>query len=279
MIKKIKFLQNIDETSLKLFKHIGFSSIYKAGSILIGLVLVPLSITYLGSGQYGLWLTIFSFLGWFNIVDFGIGNGLRNKLTQAFASDHMELAKSYISTAYFSIAFISIVSFLFFIIIFPMVAWNVVFNYDANDKSVHQLIFIAFMMFAVNLTLKNINVVFYADQRSSLPEQFSFIGQLLTLISVYLAMTVTKNSLLLYGVIILGSQMVILFSISLITFLGKYKHIGPNINYFNLSYVKDILSIGGKFFIIQISAALLYTTDNFIINYYISFVRYNYTLF
>ena len=267
MIKKIIFLKNMDERSLRLFKHIGFSSIFKGGSILIGLVLVPLSISYLGSAQYGLWLTLFSFLGWFNIVDFGIGNGLRNKLAQAFANKDMKLAKNYISTAYFTLGLISFLTFLFFMIIFPLVDWHIVFNFDKNNQSVRQLIFIAFVMFSINLSLKNINVLFYADQKASLPELFSFLGQLLTLVAVYFAMVSSKESLLLYGIIILGSQMLILFLSTFIFFLGKYKDIAPNIRYFHTRYVKDILVIGGKFFIIQISAMLFFTTDNFIINY------------
>ena len=87
-----RFLTTSRETR-SIAKHIGLSSIYKGGSILIAFLLVPLSISYLGNEKYGLWLTIYSFIGWFNFFDFGIGHGLRNKLTEAWATKNINLAK------------------------------------------------------------------------------------------------------------------------------------------------------------------------------------------
>ena len=269
MIKKIDFLKKIDGRSMLLFKHIGLSSLYKAGTILISLILVPLSINYLGSSQYGLWLTLFSFLGWFNIVDFGIGNGLRNKLAQALSIGDINLAKEYVSTAYVVIICISLLVFILFITIFPFVHWDSVFNFSANNNSIEKLIFISFMIFSVNLTLKNINVIYYADQKSSLPEFFNFIGQLVILVEIYIIMQFTHESLFVYGSIVLATQMIILLLSTLISFFGKYKFIFPSIKYYKKKHIKEIFGIGIKFFVLQISSILIISTDTFIINLYL----------
>ena len=269
MIKKINFFRNSDYRSIALFKQIGLSSLYKAGTILISLILVPLSINYLGSTQYGLWLTLFSFLGWFNIVDFGIGNGLRNKLTHALSIGDIKLAKEYVSTAYVIIIFISIILFILFLAIFPFVNWESVFNFHNNMNSIKKLIYISFMIFSINLTLKNINIIYYADQKSSLPEFFNFIGQLVILIGIYIIMHFTHQSLFIYGVIVLATQMTILLLSTIISFFGKYKFIFPSIKYYKQNHIGDIFGIGIKFFILQISSILIASTDNFIINLYL----------
>ncbi len=256
----------MDGLSLKLFKHIGLSALYKSGSIIIGILLVPLSISYLGNENYGLWLTIFSFIGWFNFVDFGIGNGLRNKLSQALATNNLNLAKKYVSTTYVSICLISIFTALIFVLVFPFVNWAYIFNYAPELESINILIYIAFLLFSINLTLKIIGPIFYADQKSSIPEFLSFVSQLIGLTAVIILMNLEHGSILAYGVVIMSSQMIVILVSTLISFFGSYKNIRPSIKDFEWKYVKDIISIGGKFFVLQISATAILSTDNFIIN-------------
>lgn len=57
---------NFSVRSSKILKHIGLNFLYKGGSILISFFFIPLSIRYLGSEGYGIWLTLFSFIAWFN---------------------------------------------------------------------------------------------------------------------------------------------------------------------------------------------------------------------
>ncbi|WP_201352034.1 lipopolysaccharide biosynthesis protein [Hydrogenimonas urashimensis] len=266
IFNNLKVLKNLDPASMNLFKHIGLSSIFKVGSIIVSFFLVPLSINYLGKENYGLWLTLFSFLGWFAIADFGIGNGLRNKLAQTLASDNYELAKGYVSTAYISTAIISFITFILFITIFPFIPWHSIFNYNPIDLSVSHLILISFFFFSINLSLKNISILFYADQKASIPELLTFIGQLFILICVYIMMHITTTSIFLYGMIVLGIPVIIHMVVTFMAFTGKYNIIKPSFKYFKKELITDILNLGGKFFIIQISYIILYTTDNFIIN-------------
>ena len=49
------------------------------------MALVPVTIDYLGKVEYGIWLTLASILSWLINLDFGIGNGLRNKLEYILA--------------------------------------------------------------------------------------------------------------------------------------------------------------------------------------------------
>jgi len=64
-------------------KNILLGLIFKACSVVLNLVLVPLIMTFLGKIEYGVWITVFSITNWIFTLDMGIGHGLRNKLTKA----------------------------------------------------------------------------------------------------------------------------------------------------------------------------------------------------
>jgi O-antigen/teichoic acid export membrane protein len=271
----IKYAINYNKRMLKIssertrliIKQISASSIYKVLSVAITFFLVPLSISYLGSEKYGLWLTIFSFIGWFSFFDFGIGNGLRNKLTITLNSDDTSLAKAYVSTAYFSMTVIMLLLIVLFIVPFYMIPWNSVFNYS-GEESLSKLIAIVYVIFSINLVLKMLTAIYYADQKSSLPGLIQFLGQFLIFISIYTLMKSDETSLVLYGGIVVGTQMIVFIFASFIAFLGKYSSIRPSLAFYDKSHLKEILSLGGKFFLIQITYVLIYSTDNFIINYF-----------
>ncbi|MCK7523619.1 MAG: hypothetical protein MZV64_41275 [Ignavibacteriales bacterium] len=73
------------------------------------MAIVPVTLNYLGKTEYGIWLTLASILSWLINLDFGLGNGLRNKLAEALALNDIKLARIYVSTAYavFSVGIIS----------------------------------------------------------------------------------------------------------------------------------------------------------------------------
>lgn len=256
------------ERTKNILEQIGMSSIYKVLSIAITFFLVPLSISYLGSEKYGLWLTVFSFIGWFSFFDFGIGNGLRNKLTIALSSNDIKLAKTYVSTAYFSMMVIMSLLIVIFIFPFYMIPWNSVFNYDGKE-SLGQLISIVYVLFSINLVLNILTAIYYADQKSSMPGLINFIGQLLVFITVYILMKLDESSLVLYGSIVIGSQVIVFILASFVAFFGKYSYLRPSLKHYNKIYLKELLSLGGKFFFLQILYVLVYSTDNFIINYFL----------
>src|ERR1700761_9345113 len=84
----------------KANKNIIYSFLIKGLSIGCPFALVSLTLHYLDKERYGIWLTMASIVGWFSFFDVGIGNGLRNKLSEALAKGDTALAKIYVSTSY-----------------------------------------------------------------------------------------------------------------------------------------------------------------------------------
>ena len=68
------------------------------------LVSVPLTLHHLGAERYGLWATLFSIMSWLSLADLGLTNGLMNALSQAFAQQRRDLAREYVSSAFWGLA-------------------------------------------------------------------------------------------------------------------------------------------------------------------------------
>ena len=82
--------------SSKAKGNILFLFIFNGFNFVFNLLIVRLTLDYLGKTEYGVWLTLSSILTWFNYLDFGLGNGLRNKLAEALAKNDIKSAKIYV---------------------------------------------------------------------------------------------------------------------------------------------------------------------------------------
>ena len=104
------------------------SFIAKALNILISFLSVPLTIHYLGSERYGVWLTISSLLTWMTLTDFGLsGNALVNVLAESSGRDDTKTAREYTSSAFWVLTSISLVTGLIAAISFHWISWRSVF--------------------------------------------------------------------------------------------------------------------------------------------------------
>ena len=80
MIKKY-LKESITDRTKRANLNIIISFFFKGASILLSFLLVPLTINYIKPDAYGVWLTLSSLVGWVAMFDIGIGNGLKNKLS------------------------------------------------------------------------------------------------------------------------------------------------------------------------------------------------------
>ena len=76
-----------NDRSCLLKKNILASFAIKGWAGIIQLLLVPITIHCLGNYINGLWMVISSVLIWIDSLDIGLGNGLRNKLSERIASE------------------------------------------------------------------------------------------------------------------------------------------------------------------------------------------------
>jgi O-antigen/teichoic acid export membrane protein len=252
--------------SINAKKNIVFIAILKGLSIAISLFLVPITIHYVNPTRYGIWLTLSSIVGWFYFFDIGLGNGLRNKFAEAVASGKTELARTYVSTTYAILIIItSIVLFLFYCIN-PFLDWTKILNTPADmSGELSSLALIVFSFFCLEFVLQLMTTIITANQQPAKASVFGFLGNLFSLGIIYLLTKTTSGRLIYLGTVFSVTPVLVLLSSSLWFYTHSYKQYAPSVKFVNFHYARDLMSLGIKFFIIQMAAVIFYQTSNIII--------------
>lgn len=261
-----KILHKEDARSSNIIKNIFGSFAVKGVSIVINLALIPLTIHYLSSVKYGVWLTLSSMLQWINFFDIGLGHGLRNKLAEAIAKGENERAKSYVSTAYVSIAAMCVILFGVFMIINNFLDWNTLLNIPKEvDENLKQIALIVFSMFSIQFILQLINSILLSVQQSYKVGLISMLSNIFILTGIFILTRYVKESLYNIAFIFSVTPVLVYALVNLFYFNRSFKNFSPNIRYFQRNALKDVLHVGIKFFVIQISVLILFGTSNFLI--------------
>ncbi|AQT93348.1 oligosaccharide flippase family protein [Pseudomonas azotoformans] len=252
------------ERSTNYIKQIKGSVLYKGGAVAASFLAIPIMISYLGVLQFGVWSTLLTIMSWVVFFDLGIGNGLRNKVAEALAKGQEALARSYISSAYSLIGFVAVGLWLVFLFFSYQLSWQHVFNTAVvSEDELRYSVQVAAAFMLLNFWVGLITALLGAVQKSALIS----LGQLLTngfalIVSYglyhfsdarisYLAWT--------YGIGVLGSN----FLLS-VWFYKTYKCLRPGYS-LDREHLTPLLSVGIRFFIIQLAVLVVFTTDKMLI--------------
>lgn len=254
------------ERSVKVKRHIVFSFLLKIASILITFLLVPLTLHYLGTAQYGIWITLSSILGWIGFFDIGLGNGLRNKFAEAMARSDYSLARTYVSTTYGGMTAIFGVIMLLFFLVNPFLNWAKILNTPPEmQREVTVLATVVVVFFIIRFVTGLISVILTADQRPALSGLLTFLGNFVALAGVYIITRITEGSLVYVGIALSSAPVVVYVLASIWYFRRDYNFCRPSLKFFHSQYLKELMSLGVQFFIINIAVLVIFTTSNLII--------------
>lgn len=230
-------------------------------------LMVPLLIGYLDTYKYGIWITIFSIANWFQFLDIGLGNGLRNKFAQSFGIGDINEARKYVSTTYYMISIISLILLVIFGGIYISVDWHNVFNVDQRIGSdLNLVVLFVLASFILSFPLKIINSLLYGAQKSAYANTVNSLSSIFSLLLIWIILEKDNSSNLIYVAFIYSAMPVILFAATNIVFyLGTFKPVRPSVAYIEKKYIGDLTGLGVKFFILQINAVVLFSTNSFII--------------
>lgn len=255
-----------DERSIKAKINILYMLFIKGASILCGLLIIPLTLNYVDSETYGVWLTLSSMIAWISFFDIGINNGLRNKLAEAFAARNYELGKKYVSTTYAILTLIFLPIMIILYCVAPLLDWNSILNLPNQDpNSLLTAILIIIGYFCTNFILSTINIVILADQRPADAAFRGLVQQVITIVVIYTMTQFFEGNLinLCIGLCIAPILVVVLFNLTL--FSGRYHNISPSFKSVDLKAVPDLMKLGVQFFIIQIAGVIQFQLVNFLI--------------
>lgn len=260
------FASSRGDRSSTVYRNVFTSFIIKAGNIFVGLAIIPITIDYINPVQYGIWLTISSVVGLMTFMDIGLSNGLRNKLSESLALKDNLRCNIYISTTYALLTIISFGIFFVFAATNQFLNWNDVLSISYKDAdNLNLLLSVVVLSFCLRFVVQIVNTVLIASHQSAKSEFLNFLGQVNVLICILIFKWKISPSLLYLTCALTFIPVVTLFAANIYYFKTKFKQYRPRIRYIKFSYSKDLLNLGGLFFVIQLGALILFQTDNLII--------------
>ena len=248
-------------------KNILFGITFKGISIFLNFLVVPIVILFLGKIEYGVWITIFSIVNWIFTFDLGIGQGLRNKLTEALSVNDNLKASQIISTSYIFISIFSLVILLIGIGFIYFVNFQDLLNYKGKSNLyLENFVFLSLFFTIVNFTLSLYKSLYLAVHKSFMVELVNVFFQTFYLIVILIWLHFNLEKSLINLILIFGVINFIVSVIATFVFFKIQEKVSFSFINFNLKEGRLLFKLGGKFFIINISLLVILSTDNIIIS-------------
>lgn len=261
-----KYITSGSERSVKAKKNIIASFFNKGIAIIISLLIVPITINYLNSEQYGIWLTLSSIVAWIAYFDIGLGHGFRNKFAEAKAKGDHILARKYVSTTYAILGIIFGALLLLILIFNPFLDWASLLKVSAPNDLLQKVVGILVFGVSISFVLHVSTIMLSADQKPAMASIISTIGQAAALLVIYIFTLTTKGDMKLIAFAQSWIPCLEVLLCSIYLFTHQYSEYSPSRKFVDFSLVRDIVVLGGKFFVIQISMLVIFQMINIILS-------------
>ena len=255
---------NFIENTLKNFAA-------KAVSICINLLMIPFLLNILGNEKFGIWQTILSFITWASLLNLGLGNGLRNLITQLSSkNDKFNISISIGKT----IKVTSLIALIAGLIIIPSIFYffnpDNLFLKSSVDKTEIIYAFVIFIsFFLVNTILGLSQSISYGLQKSSLVEISNAIYLILCYIVLVLLNKLTVINLQLIAIVFgLSQSLLLIFLFQYI--LKKYK---LKVNFRGNFSLISTYKLSANFFILQFLTIVYMSVDNLVVSMFLGAER------
>jgi len=255
------------DRSITVKKNILGSLFVKSVSIVISLLLVPVSLGYVSQELYGIWLTLSSVMMMLSFFDIGFSLGLKNKLAEAIALNQLEQGRILVSSTYTMLIVIFIPLCLILQIIIPFIDWPTFLNVNPiYSDEIQKSMIIVISCFCIQMILNTITVIYAAFQKVAISTAFPVIGNLLSLIIIIILAHTSSSSLVLLTFALSVAPVLIIFIATIILFTTKFRNLRPSLHLAKYQQIKELWSLGYKFFLIQIQVVVMFQATNFLIS-------------
>lgn len=239
----------------------------KSLTSIIMLVSVPLTISYLGTERFGLWMTISSLLLILSTFsDLGLSVSYMNKISEANGVDH-DRARTYTSNAIFVLFLSGALILFFFLISTPFLNWASIFSLKSPETvlEVKKAIRLLIILFVVGLPFILVEKFQEGNQAGYLSYLWQSIGNVLGLLGLFLVVYF-QLGLSALVLVTLGFPVVTRIINFLFQFRVKKKWGWPRFTDINTKIIRELIRPGMIFFFISIFHVIGYNSDNFIIS-------------
>jgi O-antigen/teichoic acid export membrane protein len=224
-------------------------------TIATGLVSVPLTVGYLGTELYGVWITLGTLLMWLSVADLGFGgNALINALAEAHGRDDRGDARELVSTAFWTLSAFAAVVALLFLVVEGHVPWARVFGVSATVpvSDLRVASGWAFLGFVLTFPLGVVTAAYYGHQEGYISNLWSATGSLASLLALF-AVTRTRGGLPMLVAALWGVR-VLVTAISAVHLFGRHRPwLRPTPGHATRRGLRRLVGLGAKYLVAQLA--------------------------
>ena len=242
----------------------------KGAGLLVNAATVPLTVRYLGSEGYGLWITISSSAVMFSVLDIGIANTLTNFVSEAYANNNKQKAAAYFATAFWLVLGVTALFAVTGLLLWPFINWAALFNVQnpALARETSWAVAAAFISFLCALPAGLASRVLGGYQELHISNLFTAGGSIGSILGIVLVIHFHGGLPALVAAF--AGSTAAANALCLVWICSFYKPwMKPWPSRIRRELIGDILHSGGQFFIIQISALIVFNSDNLVISHWL----------
>ena len=234
------------------------------------LLSLPLAVRYLGAERYGVWATITTTVVWINLLDLGIANTLTNSISRAYALDDKISAARYFTNALLVTASIAAIVGGAFAVVCSRVNWMRLFNVSANVRAseVRDTVLVAAALMLLGLPC-NLGGKLLAGYQEL--HRYNYVvggGAVASLgglgLGVLLRVSMPVLFVMSVGCLTFASVANLIFVVT-----WQKPWLMPRPSLLDRSTSRELLNSGSSFFLIQVAAVVVFSSDNVVVSHYL----------
>jgi O-antigen/teichoic acid export membrane protein len=256
--------------SRERYRRMALTALASAGARVITmatmLIAVPLTLHYLGSERYGMWMTISSIIAMLGLADFGMGLGLLNSISEAHGQDDRLAAERYVSSGFFMLSGVAALIVLVLAVAYPFIAWQRVFNVQSRQaiQEAGPAMAAFVLCFAANLPLGVVRNIQQGYQEGYFNNLWESAGKLMGLAALLLVIY-AQAGLVWLVLALAGTPALALVCNNLELFGFRRPWLRPRFQKADGASAKKVMHAGLFFSLLQVCLILTYSSDNVII--------------
>jgi O-antigen/teichoic acid export membrane protein len=242
------------------------SVLARFGSVAVLLVTVPMALSHLGSERFGMWMVVSSLGALMAFADFGVGNGVLNRIAAASGRDDDRAIRTAIASGAASLCALGGIIALAALLLYPSIDWTRLFNVTSPLAKIEagQVVLAFLLCFAVGIPAGLASKVQLGLQQGYEANLWTGIGGLLSFAMVVATIRLDLGTPAMV-VSLFGSQQLALLLNNVVFFAMRRPDLRPRLHDIALAETRATLRIGAGFFFVQIVAVIAFRLDALIV--------------
>ncbi|NCC50031.1 MAG: hypothetical protein EOM20_02325 [Spartobacteria bacterium] len=261
-------LQSLGFERMRRVLLTGISGVGATGLIsLVSLISIPLTVRYLGTVRYGVWVIVNSMLTWLTVSNMGLaGAALVTTLAHALGLNDIQKARQLISSSIFILCLMALLMGLVLFLCFPLIPWMRIVNAEGlmSADELNAAIMTAAAFFLLMFPLSTFDAVYSGFQEGYIMNVWNVGASVLSLLAL-IVVTRMEGGLPLLIVALFGSRLLIA-AVNLFYLFG-YLHpeVRPSWRTINMSSIRELLGLGWKYMAQQLAGMGMYQVQPLLI--------------